>query len=132
MKIAYIFLLCLAILHVAKAQGNKVLKASMNKVKLEFMLDAEGKPVYSVYYGEKTVIKPSAMGFTLSDDSPFDKDFILTGSERTSVDETWKPVWGEVSSIRNHYEQVVVHLKQKSGPNRLLNIIFRVFEDGVG
>ncbi len=119
-------------LHAAKAQDNKLIKASMNKVRLEFMLDAEGKPLYSVYYGEKPVIKPSALGFTLANDSAFDKHFELTGSEQTSVDETWKPVWGEVSSIRNHYQQVIIHLKQKSSPNRLMNIIFRVFDDGVG
>jgi len=132
MKRAYIFLLCLGALCTANAQENKTVKASMNKVKLEFMLDAEGKPVYSVGYGDKPVIKPSPMGFTLADDAPFDKNFELTGSEQTTVDETWKPVWGEVSNIRNHYQQVTVHLKQKNNPGRLLNIIFRVFEDGVG
>ncbi|WP_426668294.1 glycoside hydrolase family 97 protein [Mucilaginibacter sp. McL0603] len=132
MKKIYTFLMCLAILHAAKAQDNKLIKASMNKVRLEFMLDAEGKPVYSVYYGEKPVIKPSALGFTLANDSAFDKHFELTGSEQTSVDETWKPVWGEVSSIRNHYQQVTIHLKQKDSPNRLMNIVFRVFEYGVG
>ena len=104
----------------------------MNKVHLEFMLDDEGRPTYSVYYGEKSVIKPSEMGFTLANDSAFDKHFILTSSETSSVDESWKPVWGEVSTIRNHYNQVIVHLKQKNSPNRLMNIIFRVFEDGVG
>lgn len=119
-------------LHAAKAQDNKLIKASMNKVRLEFMLDAEGKPLYSVYYGEKPVIKPSALGFTLANDSAFDKHFELIGSEQTSVDDTWKPVWGEVSSIRNHYQQVTIHLKQKGNPGRLMNIIFRVFEDGVG
>lgn len=119
-------------LHAAEAQDNKLIKASMNKVRLEFMLDAEGKPLYSVYYGEKPVIKPSALGFTLANDSAFDKHFELIGSEQTSVDETWKPVWGEVSSIRNHYQQVTIHLKQKGSPTRLMNIIFRVFEDGVG
>ncbi len=104
----------------------------MNEIKFEFTLDSGGSPVYSVYYGEKPVIKPSPMGFTLSNDSAFDKHFELTGTDRSSVDETWKPVWGEVSSIRNHYEQVTVHLKQKDNPHRLLNIIFRVFDDGVG
>ena len=53
------------------------------------------------------------------------------GSEKRPVDETWKPVWGQVSEIRNHYEEVTVHLKQQS-TNRLLDIIFRVFADGVG
>lgn len=132
MKTICTFLMCLAILHTAKAQDNNVVMASMNKMKLEFMLDPEGKPVYSVYYGDKPVIKPSVLGFTLASDSAFDKHFELTGSEHTSVDDTWKPVWGEVSNIRNHYEQLIVHLKQKNSPKRLLNIIFRVFEDGVG
>ena len=132
MKKAYAFLLCLVMLHTAGAQDNNVVKASMNKVRFEFMLDAGGRPLYSVYYADKPVIKPSAMGFTLANDSAFDKHFVLTGSEQTSFDETWKPVWGEVSSIRNHYQQVIVHLKQKDSPNRLMNIIFRVFEDGVG
>jgi len=131
MKTAYTLLLCL-VMFVAKAQDNKVIKANMNKVRLEFMLDGNGQPNYAVYYGDKAVIKPSAMGFTLANDTPFDKDFIVTGTEQSSSDETWKPVWGEVSGIRNHYQQVTIHLKQKGTPNRLLNIIFRVFEDGVG
>ena len=33
--------------------------------------------------------------------------------------------------IRNHYEQIIFHLKQKSS-NRLLDIDFKVFDDGVG
>lgn len=132
MKTVYTFLLCLVMLRAVDAQENKVIRAGMNKVKLEFMLDAAGKPVYSVFYGDKAVIKPSPMGFTLTDDSPFDQNFEVTGSENTSFDETWKPVWGEVSSIRNHYNQVTVHLRQKTGQKRLMNIIFRVFEDGVG
>ena len=131
MKTAYTLLLCL-VMFVAKAQDNKVIISTMSKVRLAFMLDANGQPNYAVYYGDKTVIKPSAMGFTLANDAPFDKGFIITGSEQSSSDETWKPVLGEISSIRNHYQQVTVHLKQKNSPNRILNIIFRVFEDGVG
>ncbi|HWD89194.1 MAG TPA: glycoside hydrolase family 97 protein [Mucilaginibacter sp.] len=132
MKLIYTFLLSLAVLHLAQAQVGKKLTTSMGRVRLEFMLDYEGRPNYSVYYGDQTVIKPSAMGFTLANDSAFDKHFDILGSEIIAVDETWKPVWGEVSSIRDHYNQVTIHLKQKNSPNRLMNIIFRVFEDGVG
>lgn len=106
--------------------------AEMNKVKLDFMLDDEGRPQYAVWYGEKGVIKKSALGIALADDTAFDKNFETTGTEQMSVDETWKPVWGEVSQIRNHYQQLTVHLKQKAAPHRLLDIVFRVFEDGVG
>nr|WP_315817884.1 glycoside hydrolase family 97 N-terminal domain-containing protein [Paraflavitalea speifideiaquila] len=39
---------------------------------------------------------------------------------------------GEVNSIRNQYEELTVALRQRKTPNRLLNIVFRVFEEGVG
>ena len=91
--------------------------------------------MYQVSYDSRPVILPSALGFCLDADSIFYKGFALAGVERKSVDESWQPVWGEVKSIRNHYEQLIVHL-QKGGaggaPRRYLNIIFRVFEDGVG
>ncbi len=114
-----------------RSQGNQNLSITMKAVTVNFTLDENGKPAYDVSYGNKRVIRPSYMGFVLSDLDPLDAGFVLLGSERNSHDETWDPVWGEVHSIRDHYEQLTVHLKQKSS-NRLLDIIFRAFEDGVG
>lgn len=132
MKKVFISLLSLLLFTNMQAQQNKVISAGMNKVKLDFMLDEEGRPQYAVSYGEKGVIKKSALGIALANDNAFDKNFELTGTEKKSVDETWKPVWGEVSQIRNHYQQLTVHLKQMNMPRRLLDIVFRIFEDGVG
>lgn len=115
----------------AHSQQKDTAAASLAKVKLQFALDAGGRPTYTVYYQETPVIVPSAMGFVLAEDSTFYKGFILTGTERRAVDERWQPVWGEVKDIRNHYEQLTVHLRQ-SNSGRLLDIVFRVFEDGVG
>ena len=115
-----------------KAQSPQPLQASMNKVKLNFMLDANGRPCYNVLFGDKLVINNSHLGIKLANDSAFDKHFKITGSEKKVVDESWAPVWGEVNKIRDHYEQLTVHLKQLDAPGRLLNIIFKVFEDGVG
>jgi hypothetical protein len=85
-----------------------------------------------VYFNQKQIVKTSSLGFALSDDSTFYKDFELLGSEKKTVDETWKPVWGEVSQIRNNYEELTVHLKHKGTASRYLDIVFRVFADGVG
>jgi hypothetical protein len=128
----FIFLFGLAIFSGARAQNQQILHAGMNSVKLDFMLDANGQPLYKVYFGEKPVINNSYLGIKLANDSAFDKHFKITGSEKTEVDEYWVPVWGEVSKIRNHYEQLTVHLKQQGAPGRLINIVFRVFADGVG
>jgi len=105
----------------------------MNKVKLSFMLDHDGSPMYEVSFSGRPVIKPSHMGFRLDKDSLFFRHFQLLGVERSSADESWQPVWGEVGRIRDHHEQMIVHL-QKQGAVAVsrLDIIFRVFEDGVG
>jgi hypothetical protein len=132
-KKGIIVLLILVLIKPARAED---ITATVNKVKLNFLLTTNGTPQYAVFYGDKSVIKISNLGFRLTDTRtmnamPMDAGFELTGSEQQGHDDTWKPVWGEVNSIRNHYQQVTVHLRQKN-TNRLLDIVFRIFEDGVG
>lgn len=103
----------------------------MNKVKMNFKLDEKGIPVYAVTFDNKNVILPSSMGFTITDAKPMTDDFELLGHDTISVDETWVPVWGEVNKVRNKYNEMLFHLRQKS-TRRLLDIRFRIFEDGVG
>jgi glucan 1,4-alpha-glucosidase len=116
----------------AAAQQNKELSIEMNKVKCWFKLDDQGTPVYSVSFNGKPVIQPSSMGFRLAEDTGMYRNFTIIGVEKRSVDETWQPVWGETKSVRNHFGEVRVRLQQLRSPNRLMNIVFRVFEDGVG
>jgi glucan 1,4-alpha-glucosidase len=105
---------------------------ALGKVKLDFSLDKNGSPVYEVTYNSKIIIAPSRLGFALNTDSLFYNSFTVMGTERSSFDQTWQTVWGETKDIRNHYQELTVHLKSTREPGLLLNIIFRVFEDGVG
>jgi glucan 1,4-alpha-glucosidase len=105
--------------------------AGLGKVNLTFSLDAAGHPGYSVSYDQKVFIAPSALGFKLANDVPLYADFELLGTERETIDSTWKQVWGEVSTVRDHHEQLTIHLRQKT-TGRYLDIVFKVFEDGVG
>ena len=57
--------------------------------------------------------------------------FQLLRYENNSFDETWRPVLGEESSIRNHYNELLVCLKQSKN-DRFMNIRFRLFDDGLG
>ncbi|MGN0202086.1 MAG: glycoside hydrolase family 97 protein [Candidatus Cryptobacteroides sp.] len=119
---------------------------------MQFTLDADGVPRYSLSADGTPILKPGRLGFELrgtvkarkidfddpalpkSDERPcfdFDRDFILSGIDTCSFDETWHPVWGEESSIRNHYNELLVHLVQKE-TSRLLDIRFRLFDDGLG
>ena len=57
--------------------------------------------------------------------------FEIAKTSTSSFDETWQPVWGEVKDIRNHYNELLVELRQPE-TDRYLNIRFRVYDDGIG
>ena len=128
-KVIACFLFCFGLIRIYAQQKEVV---QLGKVQLVFLLDGEGTPVYAVRFGDKPVVLPSRLGFVLKEDSVFYKGFVVSGVERKKVDETWQPVWGEVKDIRDHYEELTIHLKKGGGIARWLDIVFRVFEDGVG
>ncbi|PWT72487.1 MAG: alpha-glucosidase [Bacteroidetes bacterium] len=113
------------------AQSKNDFALQMGKLSCRFSLNQDGRPQYEVSFNQKPVILKSGLGFSLADDSLFYRAFQVQGVEKRSFDETWQPVWGETKNIRNHYDELVVHLRQQNPPGRLLNIAFRIFEDGV-
>jgi glucan 1,4-alpha-glucosidase len=114
------------------AQPPEISSVMMGKIRAEFRLQDNGIPQYSIYFDRHPVIDWSGMGFVLDNEGSFYKNFELINTEKRSFDETWQPVWGELKNIRNHYEELIIRLRQTDLPHRLLNIHFRVFADGVG
>ena len=100
-------------------------------VVLSFSLKADGTPTYKITYKGKPVINESTLGFTLKKDEPLTNHFKVVGDSKSTFKETWKPVWGEEKEILNHYNELLVQLKQDK-TNRLMNIRFRVYNEGVG
>ena len=99
---------------------------------IDFALQNDGSPIYSLNYKNKIVVKPSKLGLELKNDpKSLLNDFTVIDTKTTSFDENWTPVWGEVASIRNHYNELAVTLNQK-GTERQLVIRFRLFDDGLG
>ncbi len=91
----------------------------------------DGKPYYSVVYGGKTLLDSSSMGFEFKDKTAIDSNLTWYDVSRSSNDETWKPVWGTSSSVRNNFNASVFYLKETNATNRRLDIEFRVYNDGV-
>lgn len=114
------------------AQKNISVNSPDRSISVTIQHTTEGAVFYSSTYKQKKVIEPSALGFALSSPKALLNKFTLVAVDSSAVDETWKPVWGEVSIIRNNYKELTVKLKDKSGSGILLNVIFRVFNDGIG
>lgn len=146
-------LLSAALICVALGAMAQKVTSPDGKMELSFALD-NGRPTYTFRVDGKTVVAPSHLGYQLKKENgekstdfdwkpsratdkeasrkaDFFSDFTLEKFENNSFDETWKPVWGEESSIRNHYNELLVQLKQTKN-NRFLNIRFRLFDDGLG
>ena len=100
------------------------------RIRLTFNLHNGDTPVYTLEFDKRPVILPSRLGFNL-DNSGLHDWFECTGVQRNTIDETWRPVWGEEAEIRNHCNEMVVNLRQTSS-DRKMNIRFRVFNDGLG
>lgn len=121
-----LFAICVSSLN---GWGQKLSSPSGNLL-LTFTMEQGGVPVYSLSYKGQEVIKRSRLGFRLDNSGLFDY-FEITDVTRGSADETWQPVWGEESVIRNHYNEMCVALRQTSS-NRYMNLRFRLFDDGLG
>ena len=99
-------------------------------IKVTFSLNGT-VPTYTVTFRGQEVIRPSRLGYELTNGENLLDGFSLRDEQTSTFDETWRPVWGESATIRNHYNQLLVRLTQAS-TERMMNICFRVYDDGVG
>ena len=124
------------------AETNIVVSSPDGQIQAAFIL-ADGAPAYRVDRGGREVIRPSSLGFILEDFNPslapfvakarrpMTNNFELIDVSRRSIDETWKPVWGTASDVRNRCDELTLRLRQTNAPYYELNLVFRSFDDGV-
>ena len=110
--------------------AQQKIESPSKEIQVQFSLDSNGTPVYSVNYKGQEIVKASKMGISLKEEPALTQGFSLVNKEEQSVNDTWEPVLGEQSIIKNHYNQASFHLLQKE-TNRKLDIVFKVFDEGV-
>ena len=132
--------LCLCALMMPLLLVAQQVKSPNGNVVVSFSLVDNGVPTYQVSYKGKPVIKQSRLGLELTpsnndgikpEDTNLMNGFKVSNTETSSYKEVWKPVWGETSSILNHYNEMAVSLTQEH-PNRTIIVRFRVYNDGMG
>ena len=129
MKRLSIFALMLLTVSVLSTAKNVSLTSPNGSLTVTMGVDG-GKAWYQVMRGQEVIIKPSTLGFVLRD-GDFKDNFKMGKATRTSLDETWSQPWGEDAQVRNHYNEMKVRLQEKNGQRRMLDVVFRAFDDGV-
>ena len=124
--------------YTAQAQTKTTVISPNNNIRLEFWLGQQGEPYYAVFYKQRKVVLPSKLGFEIRQRfqdkkvTSLQKNFARLSAVPFTYNGSWKPVWGEVKEIKENYNAVKVSLSQKTSWPILLNIVFKVFDDGVG
>jgi len=106
-----------------------ILKAEDYKV-----ISPDGKAVFQLYY------TPTSLSYSLDwqGESIADKSAIqfftqpsykLLGKENKEVKSSWKPVWGQFSTIEDRCNQLTLHLSINGVKT---DLICRVYNDGIG
>lgn len=110
------------------AQSQK-LESPGKTVAVQVEMTASGQPQYSVSFNGKEVIAPSLLGLDISGQN-FKNGFRITHQKTRTYDGTWKPPYGEVAEIREHFNELTLELENAGGQK--MNLVFKTFDDGVG
>lgn len=120
-----------------------------------FFEQKDGRLVYHLDYAGKQVVEEgelgvnidnhlveSAMGIPVDNSKVWTQGMEVIKVERAAKDEIWNPIYGEYSSIRDHYNEMVIHLMKGGNHDNsgngydkrqqyLFDIIVRAYDEGV-
>ena len=129
-SILLITLLIVAVLFGCSEKKIQILSPDKNvKVSIE---NIGNQIFYEVTFREKTIVHPSSFGFKIQENNTELDRFNIDGFEITSHNEPWKMVWGERDSVENFYNQGIIHLSDITNGTRKIDLIFKVYNDGLG
>lgn len=129
-RLLYVLLLVFAIQ--LSSLSAETLQSPDKKLTLTFSLTEKGEPVYTLLLNLKPVLEKSKLGILSSSGRGFSDGFVLSKVETSFFNNTWDPVWGEVKTIRNQYNEQAFTLIQPSEKNRTIILRFRLYNDGLG
>ena len=102
-------------------------------IALTVSTDNDSRPVWSLSRKGRLLIAPSKLGFILTDDLNMVRGFAIAGSEKGSGKDRWEQPWGERRFVTDNHNDLLVRFKQSDVQGaRLMNVRFRLFDDGVG
>jgi alpha-glucosidase len=109
-------------LRVSSPDGRTVVTVETVDGGLFYRVDRDGRPL----------LLPSRLGFTFRAARPLRDGLAITAATRDSADVTWEQPWGEVARVRDHHHELRVSVTEAAAPGRRFDVVFRVFDDGLG
>jgi hypothetical protein len=129
-------------------QSWAAVQSPNGKLELDFfqkrLPDGKRTMVYSVRYKDRQVIRESlldlqldnhlsesAMALKIDRHEKWFENLAVTAIDHASVDTSWRPVNGEKSEIRDHYNALTIALVKDDNPIYRMNIEVRAYDEGI-
>ncbi len=127
------FSLCVLVTFISLQGFPNSLQVSSPDQTLQVVFTLEkGKPSYRILRFGQELIGPSRLGFLLKNQQALSENFTIASTKTRSFDETWIQPWGEKKEIRNCYNELRIGLTETTKRPRTMEIVFRVYDDGIG
>ena len=108
------------------AQSSKQVSSPDGKLQFVFDLSNDGARVYSISFNQKPVILSSSLGL-----NGWERGSVLNDVSFSKQDTGWKPVYGERSLVRDHYQGMIITLLRNNDENSKLQIQVRAYNEGI-
>lgn len=129
-RIAPLFLLWLVALAPVRA-AQPVRVASPNGRIVFSLALTKTAPTYRVTFDKRVLIDASPLTLTFREGGVFGPNLSQKKPVLRTIDETYELVVGKVKTARNHCREAVIPLLEPGGARRQINLVVRVFDDGV-
>ncbi|MFP6872993.1 MAG: glycoside hydrolase family 97 N-terminal domain-containing protein [Verrucomicrobiales bacterium] len=98
---------------------------------IEFSLSGKGRPLYRVKWRGDEIIAPGGIGFIETGGVDWTRGFKEIQAGNSLVhDADWKPIWGERSSVRDHYRVATFTFRRGAG-TAAMKVEARAYDQGV-
>lgn len=128
-KIIFLFTLLLCTYGSIQAQKSITVKSPDGNIRFTVQVNKNALPSYSVYYKNTQLVKDGALGFEF-DNGTFGENVTLGRTTQRSGIEKYDLIAGKSSHVEDAFQEAVIPLKETKAPNRQVNVVVRVFNDG--
>lgn len=109
--------------------AQETLYSPDKNLRVEIKLQA-GRPMYRLWRNGEIILDYSSLEIEIKEG--YFSNLEQVDFERKSTDYIWEQVWGEDQYVRDNYNELTLTYQSQSGNKCLLQICFRMYNDGMG
>ncbi len=112
--------------------GNISENSPDEKIKVNFFLIDSNQAAYTVFFNNERVIDTSTLGFDFKDYPAIKNNLRILNRTNSKFSAKWETVLGDNKIIDNTYNQIRVELEETVEPFRKFDVVFKIYDDGIG